>query len=65
MFQLAQLQVEFQHMNLENQRLRDMLGQVTNNYSVLQMHLVAFMQQQQNHGADRTQEHEVINYLIN
>lgn len=58
--ELAQLQVELQHMNSENQRLRDMLGQVTNNYSVLQMHLVAFMQQQQNHGADRTQEHEVV-----
>lgn len=62
MFQLAQLQMEFQRMNSENQRLRDMLGQVTNNYSVLQMHLVAFMQQQQNQGAaDTTQDHEVIN----
>jgi hypothetical protein len=62
MFQLAQLQTELQRMNSENQRLRDMLGQVTNNYSVLQMHLVGFMQQQQqqNHGADSTQEHEVI-----
>jgi hypothetical protein len=62
MFQLAQLQMELQRMNSENQRLRDMLGQVTNNYSVLQMHLVAFMQQQQNQGAaDTTQDHEVIN----
>ena len=61
MFQLAQLQMELQRMNSENQRLREMLGQVTNNYSVLQMHLVAFMQQQQNQGAaDTTQDHEVI-----
>lgn len=59
--QLAQLQIELQRMNSENQRLRDMLGQVSNNYSTLQMHLVALMQQQQNQRADSTQEHEVIN----
>lgn len=57
--QLAQLQIELQHMNSENQRLRDMLSQVSNNYSTLQMHLVALMQQQQKHRADSTQEHEV------
>jgi hypothetical protein len=56
MFRLAQLQ-------MENQRLRDMLGrQVTNNYSVPQMNPVAFVQQLQNQGAaDTTQYHEVIN----
>lgn len=54
-------------MNAENQRLRDMLSQVTNNYSALQMHLVALMQQQQqNHRAESPQEHDqVINYSLN
>nr|AFX83940.1 WRKY super family protein [Hevea brasiliensis] len=63
--ELAQLQVELQRMNVENQRLRDMLSQVTNNYNALQMHLVALMQQQQqqqqqNHGTEANQEHEVV-----
>ncbi|XP_068321667.1 probable WRKY transcription factor 31 [Pyrus communis] len=44
--ELAQLQVEVQRMNAENQRLKEMLGQVTNNYSALQMHLAAVVQQQ-------------------
>ena len=49
-------------MNVENQKLRDMLSQVTNNYNALQMHLMAAMQQQQqqNHRADTTQQHQVI-----
>lgn len=49
-------------MNTENQRLRDMLSQVTNNYNALQMHLVALMQQQQQNrrAAESNQEHEVI-----
>ena len=46
-------------MNIENQRLKDMLGQVSNNYSVLHNHLVTLMQQQQTHGADSAQENEV------
>ncbi|KAB2597015.1 WRKY transcription factor 31 [Pyrus ussuriensis x Pyrus communis] len=41
-----ELQVEVQRMNAENQRLKEMLGQVTNNYSALQMHLAAVVQQQ-------------------
>ncbi|KAH7545714.1 hypothetical protein FEM48_Zijuj01G0123000 [Ziziphus jujuba var. spinosa] len=45
--ELAQLQGELQHMNAENQKLKDMLTQVTNNYSALQMHLVSIMQHQQ------------------
>ncbi|KAM1460091.1 hypothetical protein ACFX2I_036948 [Malus domestica] len=44
--ELAQLQVEVQRMNAENQRLKEMLGQVTNNYSALQMHLAAVVQRQ-------------------
>ncbi|XP_031274949.1 probable WRKY transcription factor 31 [Pistacia vera] len=60
--ELAQLQGELQHMNTENQRLRDMLSQVTSNYNALQMHLVALMQQQQqqNQKAESTQEHETV-----
>ncbi|XP_049383212.1 WRKY transcription factor 6-like [Solanum stenotomum] len=45
--ELAQLQVELRRMNAENQRLRGMLTQVTNNYTALQMHLATLMQQQQ------------------
>ncbi|KAK6149731.1 hypothetical protein DH2020_017256 [Rehmannia glutinosa] len=56
--EVAQLQVELERMNAENQRLRGMLTQVTNNYSALQMHLVTLMQQQQNSRTDSTQEHE-------
>lgn len=59
---MAQLQVELERMNAENQKLRGMLNQVTNNYSTLQMHLVTLMQQQsqQNRGAESLQEHGVI-----
>ncbi|TMX03941.1 hypothetical protein EJD97_012933 [Solanum chilense] len=44
--ELAELQVELRKMNAENQRLRGMLTQVTNNYTALQMHLATLMQQQ-------------------
>lgn len=59
--ELAQLQVDLQRMNAENQRLKEMLGQVTNNYNALQMHLVAVVQQQQQNqaAADQTsQDHD-------
>ncbi|KAF3451745.1 hypothetical protein FNV43_RR07841 [Rhamnella rubrinervis] len=59
--ELAQLQGELQRMNAENQKLKDMLSQVSNNYSALQMHLVAVMQQQQinnNPAAESTQERD-------
>lgn len=46
-------------MNVENQRLKEMLSQVSNNYSVLHNHLVTLMQQQQTRGADSAQENEV------
>lgn len=45
--ELVQLQVELERMNTENQRLKGMLSQVSNNYSALQMHLVTLMQHQQ------------------
>jgi cell shape-determining protein MreC len=63
MLQLAQLQVELQKMNAENQRLKDMLSQVTNNYSALQMHFVALIQQQRNHGVESDNKQEVITFL--
>lgn len=49
-------------MNTENQRLRDMLSQVTNNYNALQMHIIALMQQQQENrrAPESNQAHEVI-----
>ncbi|KAJ6885381.1 WRKY transcription factor 31 isoform X1 [Populus alba x Populus x berolinensis] len=59
---LAQLQMELQKMNTENQRLKDMLGQVTTSYSALQMHFAALMQQhqQQNHGKESNKEQEIV-----
>ncbi|KAI9123383.1 hypothetical protein K1719_004683 [Acacia pycnantha] len=44
--ELAQLQEELQRMNAENVKLRDMLTHVSDNYTALQMHLVALTQQQ-------------------
>ncbi|KAL0286191.1 UNVERIFIED_CONTAM: WRKY transcription factor 6 [Sesamum angustifolium] len=58
--ELAQLQVQLERMNAENQRLKRMLTQVSNNYSALQMHLVTLMQQQQNSRTDSTQEQEFL-----
>ncbi|XP_038710961.1 probable WRKY transcription factor 31 [Tripterygium wilfordii] len=54
--ELAQLQTELHRMNLENQRLRDMLDQVTTNYRALEMHLVALMKQQH----ESTQDHPIV-----
>lgn len=45
-FQLAVLHAELERMNTENQRLKDMLSQVTSNYNTLQMHLMSLMQNQ-------------------
>ncbi|KAK4437371.1 WRKY transcription factor 6 [Sesamum alatum] len=42
--QMAFLQAEMERMNTENQRLREMLNQMTNNYNGLQMHLLTLMQ---------------------
>ncbi|KAL9255106.1 WRKY transcription factor 42-like protein [Drosera capensis] len=42
---LAMLNIEIQRINAENQRLKGMLSQVSNNYSALQLQLVAMMQQ--------------------
>ncbi|MBA0769866.1 hypothetical protein Gotri_018557 [Gossypium trilobum] len=43
--EVAVLQAEVEQMNTENQRLREMLSQVTSNYNTVQMHLVTLMQQ--------------------
>ncbi|GMI93296.1 hypothetical protein like AT1G62300 [Hibiscus trionum] len=52
--ELAQLQVELKRMNAENQKLKDMLSHVSNNYTALQMHLVTLMQQKRE--SETTQE---------
>ncbi|KAJ0914736.1 putative transcription factor WRKY family [Helianthus annuus] len=50
------LQYELEKMNTENQRLRGMLSQVTNNYTVLKLHVANEMQKQQNQKVDYHQE---------
>nr|WGV38210.1 WRKY [Loropetalum chinense var. rubrum] len=51
---LAVLQAELERMNMENQRLRDMLNHVTGNYHALQMHMVTLMQDHQK--TEKTEE---------
>ncbi|XP_043690910.1 probable WRKY transcription factor 31 [Telopea speciosissima] len=60
--ELAVLQAELNRMNEENQRLRGMVNQVSNNYNNLQMHLITLMQQQQQQKRkpETTQEHEML-----
>ncbi|KAL3635440.1 hypothetical protein CASFOL_019987 [Castilleja foliolosa] len=53
--EMAFLQAEMERMSSENQRLTDMLNQVTKSYNGLQMHLMTLMQQQQRE-ADQRQE---------
>uniref|UniRef100_A0A0C9QVA3 TSA: Wollemia nobilis Ref_Wollemi_Transcript_6922_2664 transcribed RNA sequence n=1 Tax=Wollemia nobilis TaxID=56998 RepID=A0A0C9QVA3_9CONI len=45
--EMTTLQDELNRMNEENQKLRVMLNQISNNYGNLQMHLMSLMQQQQ------------------
>ncbi|KAF8086451.1 hypothetical protein N665_0625s0016 [Sinapis alba] len=45
----AQLREELKKSNEENQRLKEMLSQTTNNFNSLQMQLVAVMRQQEDH----------------
>ncbi|KAL1537305.1 DNA binding domain [Salvia divinorum] len=52
--ELARLQAELERMNVENQRLRGMLSQVSSNHASLKMHLVTMMQQKAS-----TQEQEI------
>lgn len=55
MFQLAVLHAELERMNSENQRLRELVEEVTNNYNNLQMHLITFMQQQHQKAVDNNE----------
>ncbi|KAI7725418.1 hypothetical protein M8C21_020239 [Ambrosia artemisiifolia] len=50
------LQLELEKMNTENQRLRGMLSQVTNNYTALQIHVANEIQKQQNQKVDHDPE---------
>ncbi|XP_077252479.1 putative WRKY transcription factor 31 [Tasmannia lanceolata] len=61
--ELAVLQAQLERMNEENQRLRGMLNQVSNNYNALQIHLVSYMQQQAQR-SETHQEHENIDEKI-
>ncbi|CAI9772896.1 unnamed protein product [Fraxinus pennsylvanica] len=58
--ELAELQGELDRMNAENQKLKGMLTQVTNNYSTLQMHLTVLMQQQKNSKTESLRENQTI-----
>ncbi|KAL4313479.1 hypothetical protein GQ457_01G043140 [Hibiscus cannabinus] len=51
-FQRAQLQVELKRMNAENQKLKDMVSNVSNNYNALQTHLATLTQRPRNPAAD-------------
>lgn len=56
----GKIQSELKRMVTENQRLRGMVSQVTNNYSALQMQIITVMQQRQNARAETAQEHDEI-----
>ncbi|KAJ8557259.1 hypothetical protein K7X08_002884 [Anisodus acutangulus] len=56
--ELAVLQAELERMNGENRRLREMLNQVTNNYSTLQVHMMNMMQQQQQQQNQENGQHD-------
>ncbi|KAG9132056.1 hypothetical protein Leryth_026986 [Lithospermum erythrorhizon] len=60
--ELIKLQMELEHTHVENQKLRGILTQVTNNYNALHMHLINLMQQQKNASTSETthQQHEHI-----
>ncbi|RZC65706.1 hypothetical protein C5167_009393 [Papaver somniferum] len=58
--ELEALQQDLNRMNSENQKLKGMLNQVTNNYNTLQMQLVVLMQQK-SPKIETSQEHEMVN----
>ncbi|XP_058210632.1 probable WRKY transcription factor 31 isoform X1 [Rhododendron vialii] len=59
--ELAVVQAELERMNVENQRLRDALNQVTSNYSTLQMHLITLTQHQNHRNRDQKPENNSAN----
>ncbi|KAI3882225.1 hypothetical protein MKW92_004308 [Papaver armeniacum] len=58
--ELEALQQDLNRMNSENQKLKGMLSQVTNNYNTLQMQLVVLMQQK-SPKIETSQDHEMVN----
>nr|AVO00691.1 WRKY transcription factor 31-like [Cymbidium sinense] len=59
--ELVAMQTELGRMTEENQRLRGLLSQVTNNYNALHMHFMALMQQRnQNNKTSITQGQEIV-----
>ncbi|KAM7506278.1 hypothetical protein LguiB_005182 [Lonicera macranthoides] len=62
--ELKLLQVELKQLNAENQRLRGMLTQVSNNYSALQMRAVTVLMQHQQQSTstltENTQQYEIV-----
>ncbi|XP_059624385.1 probable WRKY transcription factor 31 [Cornus florida] len=57
---LAQMHVELESMNAENQRLREILSEVSNNYSTLQTHFVTLTQQQKSLRAENKHGLEMV-----
>ncbi|KAK8517284.1 hypothetical protein V6N13_092567 [Hibiscus sabdariffa] len=56
--QMAQLQVELKRVNAENQKLKGMVSNVSNNYSALQLHLATLVQHQRTRGAEDSTQGE-------
>ncbi|KAL4563018.1 hypothetical protein LXL04_027049 [Taraxacum kok-saghyz] len=56
---LNEIRDELERMNMENQRLREMCLQVSNNYNALQMHYVNVMHQQEQELSIQKQEENV------
>ncbi|KAL9453679.1 hypothetical protein AB3S75_009312 [Citrus x aurantiifolia] len=52
----AVVQAELERVNAENQRLKDMVNEVTNNYNALQLQLMAFMQHHNAQAADENSD---------
>ncbi|KAM7492356.1 hypothetical protein LguiA_035277 [Lonicera macranthoides] len=57
--ELAVVQAELKRLSTENQQLREMVNQATNNYNNLQLHLATLLQQQQEAENNTEEEHKV------
>ncbi|KAK7387740.1 hypothetical protein VNO78_22530 [Psophocarpus tetragonolobus] len=58
--ELTQLQEDLRRVNAENQKLKEMLSHVNNNYTNMQMHLAALLQQQQQNKRTENTEQGVV-----
>ncbi|XP_022728341.1 probable WRKY transcription factor 31 [Durio zibethinus] len=56
--ELSVLQAELRRMNAENQRLKEMLSQVTSSYNTVQMRLLTLMQQQHDGKTEKAEEQD-------